>query len=64
MMNRLKEVREQKRLSQYELGRLLGKYQSWVWQVENGYHEPDKTEKEAIVKILDVDVNEIFPSNP
>jgi len=60
-MNRIKEVREQKGITQYELGRLLEKYQSWVWQVENGYCEPKGWEKEAIAKALCADVSEIFP---
>jgi len=60
-MNRLKETRERKGISQYELGRLIGRYQSLIWQIEHGYHEPDEAEKEEIAKVLGMDVNEIFP---
>ena len=61
MTNKLKMVRERKGFTQYELGRLLGKYQSWVWQIENSYSVPSEQEKEALAKVLEVDVDEVFP---
>ena len=61
--NRVKEVRERKGITQYELGRLLGKYQSWIWQVENGYSVPREWEKVAIAEVLGVSPSEIFPEN-
>jgi len=35
-MNKLKEARNKKGLTQYELGKLIGKYQSRIWQIEKG----------------------------
>jgi DNA-binding XRE family transcriptional regulator len=60
-MNRLKEMRNRKSLTQYELGRLIGKYQSRIWQLEHDYSLPRQWEKEAIAKVLMVDLKEIFP---
>jgi len=62
-MNRLKEARERKGISQYELGRLIGRYQSLIWQIEQGYHEPDEAEKEEIAKVLGAAGTDIFPEN-
>lgn len=62
-MNRLKEMRNRNGLTQYELGRLIGKYQSRIWQIEKGYYPPREWEKEAIAKVLGVDMNEIFPES-
>lgn len=64
MMNKMRKTREKKGLSQYELGRAIGKYQSRIWQIEKGYYPPKEWEKEAIAKVLGLDVNEIFPENP
>ncbi len=35
-MNKLKEARNKKGLTQYELGKLIGKHQSRIWQIEKG----------------------------
>ena len=60
-MNWMKEIREQKGLTQYELGRLIGKYQSRIWQIENDYCTPKEWEKEDIAYVLGLSVDEIFP---
>lgn len=63
-MNRLKDMRNRKGLTQYELGKLIGKYQSRIWQLEKGYYPPREWEKCAIAKALGVAIDEIFPDNP
>ena len=60
-MNKLKDERQKKALSQYELGKLIGKYQSRIWQIEKGYCPPREWEKEALAKVLDVGVETLFP---
>ena len=60
-MNRLKEIRNLRGLTQYELGNRIGKYQSRIWQLEKGYYGPKEWEKVAIAKVLGVEINEIFP---
>jgi DNA-binding XRE family transcriptional regulator len=60
-MNRLKEIRLKNGFTQYELGRLIGKYQTRIWHIENGYYPAKQWEKEALAKVLDVAVNDIFP---
>jgi DNA-binding XRE family transcriptional regulator len=62
-MNKLKELRQQKGLTQYELARLIGRYQSKVWLWEKGYYRPKEREKREIARVLGVDVDEIFPEN-
>jgi len=60
-MNRLKEMRNRNGLTQYELGKLIGKYQSRILQLEHDYSPSKQWEKEAIAKVLMVHVKEIFP---
>jgi transcriptional regulator with XRE-family HTH domain len=63
-MNRLREERKNRGLSQYELGRLVGKYQSRIWQIEKGYLKPGESEKQTIAEVLEVDVTMLFPGEP
>jgi len=60
-MNRLKELRQEKGLTQYELARLIGRYQSKVWLWEKGYYQPNEQEKMEIARVLGVEINKIFP---
>ena len=60
-MNKLKEVRKAKGLSQYQLGRAIGKYQTRIWQLESGYAEAGEEERERIASVLGVAVEEVFP---
>ncbi len=63
-MNRLREVRKQKGFIQQELGRAVGKYQTYIYLIEKGYLNPPIHEKEALARVLDVDVSDIFPDTP
>ena len=60
-MNRLKEIRKQKGLTQQELGRAVGKYQSFIHNIERGYYKPTMQEKEALARLLGVEISDIFP---
>jgi transcriptional regulator with XRE-family HTH domain len=60
-MNRLRKIRKLKGFTQYELGKAIGKYQSRIWQWENGFYVPKEHEKQALARVLNVDVNDIFP---
>ena len=60
-MNRLKELRCLKGLTQYKLAELTGTYQTKIWLIENEYYAPKEHEKQTLAKILNVDVNDIFP---
>jgi len=59
-MNLIKQKREEKKLSQSELGRLLGLSQQHIQRFENGYpvsvkHAP------KLAEILDIDIKELLP---
>lgn len=59
-MNIIKQKREEKKLSQSELGRLLGLSQQHIQRFENGYpvsvkHAP------KLAEILDIDIKELLP---
>ena len=60
-MNRLKEIRKQKGFTQQELGRTVGKYQTFIYNIEREYYVPTIQEKEILAKVLEVDVSELFP---
>ena len=60
-MNRLKEIRQRKGLTQYELGKLIGRYQSKVWLWERDYYRPNEKERREVARVLEVEVAEIFP---
>ena len=54
-------MRQKKGLTQYELGKLIGKYQSRIWQIEKDYYPAKEWEKEDIAEALGEKVSEIFP---
>ena len=60
-MNRLKETRKQKGFTQQELGRAVGKYQPFIYNIERGYYNPTMQEKETLARVLGVDICDIFP---
>lgn len=60
-MSKLKETRKAKGLSQYQLGRAIGKYQTRIWLLESGYAEAGEEERERIASVLGVGVAEVFP---
>lgn len=60
-MNLIKQKREEKKLSQNELGRLLGLSQQHIQRFENGYpvsvkHAP------KLAEILDIDIKDLLPN--
>lgn len=62
-MNRLREIRKQKGLTQYELGKAIGKYASFITKVERGKFWPWMSDREALAKVLGVQISDIFPDN-
>ncbi len=60
-MNRLKEFRLRKGLTQDQLGVAVGKYSSWVYELENGYRNPKDLRKEKLSEVLGVTAEELFP---
>ena len=61
-MNRLREIRKQRRITQQELGRAVGKYQSYIHNIEKGYYTPSMQEKEYLAMSLELKVTDIFPN--
>lgn len=62
-MNRLREIRKQRGLTQDELGKAIGKYASFMSKVEAGKYWPWTSDREALAKTLGVQVSDIFPNN-
>ena len=56
----LTQKRKDARLSQSELAKALGEYQSFVARMESGQRRVDVVEYENLAKILKFDVNEFF----
>jgi transcriptional regulator with XRE-family HTH domain len=60
-MNRLRETRVVRRVTQFQLRVATGIHQSKISMVENGLVEPREDEKARLAKALGVRVEEIFP---
>ena len=60
-MNRVKEFRLEKGLTQCQLGFAIGKSQRWIWELENGYLKAKKTQREKLSEVLGVGAEELFP---
>lgn len=60
-MNRLKETRFRKQITQIELFTKTKIYPSRISYFENGYLEPREKEKEKLARALEVDKNWLFP---
>ena len=60
-MNRIKELRLAKGLSQYKLAELSATSQTRIWQWENGYYTPTLLEMDFIARALGATVKEVFP---
>lgn len=61
VLNKIKEARVKKRLTQYALAKKLNKSHWWISRVERGLTKVNEDEKIKIAKALGVDVREIFP---
>ncbi|MDY6986958.1 MAG: helix-turn-helix transcriptional regulator [Thermodesulfobacteriota bacterium] len=59
-MNRMKELRARKRMTQFDLRLKTGIHQSKISLAENGYIQLTSEEKEKIARALNVSVNEIW----
>lgn len=62
LLSFLKRVREDRGLSQSELGLRLGQDQTYVSKYEKGVRRLDLIETIDICKVLDINTNEIFDS--
>ncbi|MDY6951019.1 MAG: helix-turn-helix transcriptional regulator [Thermodesulfobacteriota bacterium] len=59
-MNRLKEIRARRRVTQFELRLKTGIHQSKISLAENGYVQLQPKEQKKIARALNVDVGEIW----
>lgn len=62
-MNKLREVRVVKRVSQFQLRLSTGIHQSKISMIENSLVLPREEEKERLAKALHVRMQEIWGSN-
>ena len=60
-MNRMREIRVVKRVTQFQLRLLTGIHQSKISMIENDLVSPRQDEKARLAKALHVKVEEIFP---
>jgi transcriptional regulator with XRE-family HTH domain len=60
IMNRLREARVLKRITQFQLRLLTGIHQSKISMIENGFIEPRSDEKQRLAKALGVRTEEVF----
>ena len=59
-MNRLREIRVVKRISQFRLRLSTGIHQSKISLIENGLVQPREDEKKKLAKALNAKVEEIW----
>ena len=62
-MNRLREIRVVKRVTQFQLRLLTGIHQSKISMIENDLISPREDEQKKIAEALGVRVEEVFPTN-
>ncbi len=60
-MNRLREVRVVRKISQFQLRLLTGIHQSKISMIENGLVQAREDEAQKLARALGVKVDEIFP---
>lgn len=60
-MNRLREVRVVKRITQFQLRLSTGIHQSKISMIENGFIEPNEDEKQRLAKALGSNPKRVFP---
>jgi len=61
VLNKVKEIRLGKILTQYALAKKINKSHWWVSRVERGLIEIGKDEKIKIAKVLGATIKEVFP---
>lgn len=62
-MNRLREVRKEKGLSQLKLAFMTGIAPSEISRIENGWLKPYPGWRKRLSRALDMPESELFPSN-
>jgi transcriptional regulator with XRE-family HTH domain len=62
-MNKLRDIRVIKRVTQFQLRLLSGIHQSRISLIENGFIEPRSDERQRLAKALGVKQEEIFPNS-
>jgi transcriptional regulator with XRE-family HTH domain len=60
-MNRIKELRLAKGLSQYKLAEMAATSQARIWQWENGYYIPTLLDMDLVARALGATMKEVFP---
>ena len=60
-MNKLRETRVVKKISQFQLRVLTGIHQSKISMIENGLIQPRDDEREKLARALGARVEELFP---
>ena len=60
-MNRLREIRAVKRVTQFQLRISTGIHQSKISLIENGLIQPEESEKRKLARGLCAKVEELFP---
>jgi transcriptional regulator with XRE-family HTH domain len=63
-MNKLREARVIKRISQFQLRISTGVHQSKISLIENGYIQPREDEKSKFAKALGARPEDLFPRDP
>ena len=61
-MNKLRETRVVKKISQFQLRVLTGIHQSKISMIENGLIQPRDDEREKLARALGARVEELFPA--
>jgi len=62
IMNRLRVLRAERRLSQVDTALSAGIGPTRYWKIENDYTKPTDVEREALTRVFGVSTDEIFPS--
>jgi transcriptional regulator with XRE-family HTH domain len=62
-MNKLREVRVVKRITQFRLRLSTGIHQSKISMLENDLIQPSQDEKQRLAKALGTEVENIFPED-
>jgi transcriptional regulator with XRE-family HTH domain len=63
-MNKLRETRVVRRVTQFQLRLITGIHQSKLSMIENGLIEPREDERQKIAKALHVKLEEIWNDEP
>lgn len=62
-MNKIKEIRKEKKITLQELADIVGTSKTNIWQIEAGINEPGINKAYAIANALKVSVFRIWPNN-